>query len=836
MCDKNDKINKSSKIQQTNTRAKSTLATTNEQSTIPKPSQTSGIESRQIGGDTDDVICTNHFPCSFADNLTFYQYDVIIEEYHEKQGKYVNITSREKRRRFVSDILLAKIIHPTAVCWYDEGFCMYSTTNFEDQLPLMHENEEHGYRRRLTINSLCATSGTDELNQFSTRVIETLIKQVLKEQFKAIDSIFYPWDGEIDQDGPHDLLTGFRLAMCRTESGPTLNVDTTITRFYPHLDLLPFIWERLLLKNKSSFQGWLSDEQYNIISLHLKDVEITTAQSEHEKKYILTGDFSNDLPAKIHIRDEENLLSYYKHLGFELCYPKLYCLKAYPLGNPTKIVDLPIEYCSLREWQPVKENEFMKPVTAPVVHKRYHSILAAIQNCNFHDDELSKEIQLEVRCDKMMEIPYEILTKPQITLSRHRGFTDPVPIDNMAFLYLTDRREPNARQMQEKLLNNFYDAADRQRMALPENLDEYEIFVDRNLESTLRNRLSRLKNNQCQFILCLSNCRNQEIHRIFKQIASIEFGLVTQCANFSKVKNMHNVRTYCDNLLKSVNIKLSGENKRIAQLETPIKTMFIGADVQHAKNNYKGEIPSIAAVVASMNSECTVTNQRVSRQWPKEGKQSEETILLLKNMVEELLIAFKTSNDGTLPEHIVFFRDGVDDGQFERIHNGEVVDLKKAFQAVYPASSSPPLLTFIVVKKRHNTRLFRLLPSNEVINVESGVVVDECIVNANPNYPNFFLNSHEPRLGTNKIGNYVVIVNEIEYLFSDLEELTYSLCHTDQRIDNRMSESIPSVVHLADAAASRARQLFFNQPRSPTQIQAEMLRVHEDMQDVPNMF
>ncbi|CAF4996216.1 unnamed protein product, partial [Rotaria socialis] len=28
-----------------------------------------------------------------------------------------------------------------------------------------------------------------------------------------------------------------------------------------------------------------------------------------------------------------------------------------------------------------------------------------------------------------------------------------------------------------------------------------------------------------------------------------------------------------------------------------------------------------------------------------------------------------------------------------------------------------------------------------------------------------------------------------------------------------MSESIPSVVHLADAAASRARQLFFNQPR-----------------------
>lgn len=117
-----------------------------------------------------------------------------------------------------------------------------------------------------------------------------------------------------------------------------------------------------------------------------------------------------------------------------------------------------------------------------------------------------------------------------------------------------------------------------------------------------------------------------------------------------------------------------------------------------------------------------------------------------------------------------------------------------------------------MVKKRHHTRLFRLLDPKNAVNVESGVVVDSCIINPNPNYLNFFLNSHEPRLGTNKIGNYVVLVNEIEYSLPELEELTYALCHADQRIDNRMSESIPSVVHLADAAASKARQLFANYP------------------------
>jgi hypothetical protein len=61
-------------------------------------------------------------------------------------------------------------------------------------------------------------------------------------------------------------------------------------------------------------------------------------------------------------------------------------------------------------------------------------------------------------------------------------------------------------------------------MGLPENPEEYELYDDRNLENTLRDRLSKLKNKQCQFILCLENCRNPKIHELFKQIASTELG------------------------------------------------------------------------------------------------------------------------------------------------------------------------------------------------------------------------------------------------------------------------------------------------------------------------
>ncbi|CAF1157499.1 unnamed protein product [Rotaria sp. Silwood1] len=579
--------------EQTNTLAALVLTTPEKQSTAPKSVQASGTALQQVEDDSDDVIYTNHFPCSFSLDLTFYH--------------------REKRRQFVSDILFAKTIHATAVCWYDEGSCMYSTTNFKDKLPIIYEKEEHGYQRRLTINGPSTTSGTKYLDQSSIRIIETLIKQVLKQQFKVVGSVFYRWDEEADQDGPYNLLTGFKLAMCLTESGPTLNVDTTITRFYPHLDLLAFILERLL-KNESSFRGSLLDRHYDQIGNRLKDVEVTTAQSNYEKIYILTGYFSDQLPEKTPIKEQGNLLNYYKHLGFELRYPQLYCVKAYPLGNPQNLVDLPIELCCLREWQQVKEDENTKPVPAPTVDKRYHSILTAIRYCNFHDDELCKEIQLEVNCQTMMGIPYETLSKRQIILGRQGAFTNPVSIDNMAFIYLAERQQPNARQIQEKLLNNFYDAANRQRMTLPEYPNEYEIFADRNLEDKVRSVLSKLKHKQCQFILCLENCRNSKIHELFKQIACNEFGLVTQCANFTKVQRISNLKTYCSNLLKSVNTKLSGENKQVAQLQTSIKTMFIGADVQHTKNNYSGELPSIAAVVASMNSECTLTNQRVSRQ------------------------------------------------------------------------------------------------------------------------------------------------------------------------------------------------------------------------------
>ena len=205
-----------------------------------------------------------------------------------------------------------------------------------------------------------------------------------------------------------------------------------------------------------NFHGVLTNNDYTTIGAFLKDVEIITVQSEYHDRYILTGQFSNDLPGNIIVRDNERLTDYYRRLGFELKYPKLYCLKAHPVGKRDRLVDLPIELCCFQEWQQVTNDQNMKPVSAMPVSERYHGIMSSIRNCNFRDHELCKEIHLEIDCQEMLGIDYEVLNRRQIIVGQRGAFLNPAWIDQMGFLYLTEYHQTNERQVKDNFLNNFY--------------------------------------------------------------------------------------------------------------------------------------------------------------------------------------------------------------------------------------------------------------------------------------------------------------------------------------------------------------------------------------------
>lgn len=164
---------------------------------------------------------------------------------------------------------------------------------------------------------------------------------------------------------------------------------------------------------------------------------------------------------------------------------------------------------------------------------------------------------------------------------------------------------------------------------------------------------------------------------------------------------------------------------------------------------------------------------------------------------------------------------------------------------MYGDKSEHPLLTFIVVKKRHNTRFFTYNQiRNETNNISIGSVIDTTITH--PYQNNFYLNSHRALQGVNRPSLYHVILDEINFTSDELQLLTYHLCFTDPRSSS--SEAIPSIVHQADIAALKARDLFYDDDetiisiggrsrplQNPTlnDLDYKILDVHENLRNLP---
>jgi eukaryotic translation initiation factor 2C len=255
------------------------------------------------------------------------------------------------------------------------------------------------------------------------------------------------------------------------------------------------------------------------------------------------------------------------------------------------------------------------------------------------------------------------------------------------------------------------------------------------------------------------------------------------------------------NLLLKINTKLGGENLILTPTNMPSiisgkKAIIIGADVAHPSPSDKLSA-SVAAVVGNVDSNCIKHYATVKVQ----HRYREEIINDLDLLVNEILGEYEKRN-GELPQEIVFYRDGVSEGQFMYVMDFEIRKIKLAFQSL--AVGYNPKLTFIVVQKRHHTRF---LPDDERDgvgrgkNIPPGTIVDNVVVH--PTDFDFYLCSHEAIQGTTRPSHYYVLYDENKFGADELHELTYYLCHTYARCTR--SVSIPSPVYYAHLAAHRAR-------------------------------
>jgi eukaryotic translation initiation factor 2C len=126
------------------------------------------------------------------------------------------------------------------------------------------------------------------------------------------------------------------------------------------------------------------------------------------------------------------------------------------------------------------------------------------------------------------------------------------------------------------------------------------------------------------------------------------------------------------------------------------------------------------------------------------------------------------------PKRIIFYRDGVSEGQFKQVLEKELPLVKgmsgtlsvntsrlliQSSSAACKEMNINPKITVIIVGKRHHVRFF---PSPNVAdrsgNCPAGTVVDRDVVH--PTEFDFYLQSHGGLLGTSRPAHYSVLHDE----------------------------------------------------------------------------
>ncbi|KAF7433014.1 hypothetical protein PC9H_004959 [Pleurotus ostreatus] len=298
---------------------------------------------------------------------------------------------------------------------------------------------------------------------------------------------------------------------------------------------------------------------------------------------------------------------------------------------------------------------------------------------------------------------------------------------------------------------------------------------------------------------------NTEIYTAVKHFGDIMQGVATQCLISSKCSRAK--MQYYANVCLKINVKLGGINaipdpQSAAVLTDPHNpTIIMGADVIHPAPGSEGR-PSFTSLVGSVDSNAAkyVADTRVQA-----GRT--EMIEDLQAMVKHVLTMYmsyrekkeKVGSASIAPKRLIFYRDGVSEGEFAQVLEKELPRIRAACVEL----KIRPKITIIVVGKRHHMRFNTIDPrdADRSGNCPAGMVVDRDI--AHPSEFDWYLLSHGGLLGTSRPSHYSVLHDDNAFSPDALQALSFALCHVYARATR--SVSIPAPVYYADIVCARAK-------------------------------
>ncbi|KMZ67758.1 Protein argonaute 1A [Zostera marina] len=686
-----------------------------------------------------------------------------------------------------------------------------------------------------------------EAPQEALQVLDIVLRELPTARYCPVGRSFYsPELGRRQSLGDGlESWRGFYQSIRPTQMGLSLNIDMSSTAFIEPLQVVDFV-SQLLNRDLSSRP--LSDSDRVKIKKALRGVKVeVTHRGNMRRKYRISGLTSQATRELTFPVDDRGTMKYVveyflETYGFSIQNTSLPCLQA---GNQQRPNYLPMEVCKIVEGQRYSKRLNEKQITALLKvtcqrpRDREKDITETVRQNAYDKDAYAREFGIKIS-EKLANVEARILPPPMLKYHDTGKEKDCRP--RVGQWNMMNKKMVNGGRVQHWICINFarnihdtqagafcYELAGMcQTSGMEFNLDPVlppytsrPDHVEKSLKTRFQDAMSKIPGKELELLIVILPDNNGSLYGDIKRICETELGLVSQCCLTKHVFKMS--KQYLANVSLKINVKVGGRNtvlmdalsRRIPHVSDR-PTIIFGADVTHP---HPGEdsSPSIAAVVASQDWPevtkyaglvCAQAHRQELIQDLYKVWQDPQRGTLTGGMIKELLISFNRAT-GQKPQRIIFYRDGVSEGQFYQVLLHELDAIRKACASLEPDYQPP--VTFVVVQKRHHTRLFASNHGDNRSVDKSGNILPGTVVDSKICHPtefDFYLCSHAGIQGTSRPAHYHVLWDENKFSADALQSLTNNLCYTYARCTR--SVSIVPPAYYAHLAAFRAR--FYMEP------------------------
>ncbi|KAG9326406.1 hypothetical protein KVV02_008026 [Mortierella alpina] len=721
---------------------------------------------------------------------------------------------------------------------------------FESRTFKMLLTEESRARRQpneFTIKvKKAATINLEELHRFLTgrsaltnncltaiMSLDVLIRHQPAMLYATIGRAFYTPQGKQLLNGPLEAWRGYYQSVRATAGKMMINVDITASAFYQSGSLLEMAVKILNKRSPDDLRGTAASMNWQKVERQIKGLRITVTHRERTKRefkiFNLTKTAAKDTRftlssppgaagagGEAQPGGETDIVSYFKSTyNITLSYPMLPCVSA------GKNLLLPMELCSVVSGQRYmkkldeRQTADMIKFTTQTPTVRLNTIKNGLQILNYHNNEFMRDFGMKVSA-QMATVRARALPVPKImfsSLARENAITPAEGAWNLKNKKLV--RTGTLGSWGVVVFASSHDCPKEQINAFLRELIvtciELGVKIPNksppiiytnphgDLESSLKAAWVQTGNavkSQPQLLMCMLPNTGTPLYAEIKRITDTILGVCSQCLQLSNTRNPK--KQYCANVCLKINVKLGGMNSHLPDAMMPFiiskPTLVLGGDVSHPQPGDTTR-PSIAALVGSMDNKAARYAATIRVQTART-----ETIADLSGMIVDLLKTFyQTCSEK--PGRILFYRDGVSEGQFAEVLKTEIAALRAACLRL--EDGYKPKITFVVVQKRHHTRFFPLDPrqADKLGNCRPGTVIDTEVVH--PFEFDFYLQSHAAILGTARPAHYYVLQDDNRFTPDELQGLTFNLCHLYARCTRSVSVVPPA--YYAHIVAARAR-------------------------------